>query len=148
MRFLWTKSCPSSRRIVKPALSKRLLSCRGAERRRMMWAQCRKNRRAPCNRPATDCYSVEQQRRQDIDGALPSASSFLFSRIVVRNADRWRQKRSLKTWFLVAMLLNFSDHFVRLPGISAPQLRDLAILVDKYGREPMRNRAAFSLSVN
>jgi hypothetical protein len=26
----------------------------GAERRRMMWAQCRKNRRAACNRPATD----------------------------------------------------------------------------------------------
>ena len=31
VRFLWTKSCPSSRRIVKEALSKRLLSCRCGE---------------------------------------------------------------------------------------------------------------------
>jgi len=54
----------------------------GAERRRMMWAQCRKNRRAACNRPATDCYSVERRRRQKHEMADPSPPSL--SLLVIR----------------------------------------------------------------
>jgi hypothetical protein len=46
------------------------------------------------------------------------------------------------------MLLDFLDHFVRLPRVTSPDFADFAVFVDQCGGEAVRNGAAFGLPVN
>src|ERR1051325_1537618 len=49
---------------------------------------------------------------------------------------------------LFLLSIDLVNHLGRGPGVSAPDLVDLSILVDQCGGETVRNRATFILAVN